>query len=153
MFHFQISDLFVGHHFQTNLLPGVPTFELAKMNDLLNFFRPPHSSPSIMNRLFKHAKSDWKQGFIFQPGLIHKIELFAMFFQGDEEDQWGFKAIESLLKKLKKDRSTVEKLEHALEAKISSTDCVTIVRSLDGRLQVSRYFITYFESIWKIRYR
>jgi len=57
--------------------------------------------------------------------------------QGDEEDKWAEKAVEALVKKLKKNKGAMEDLEHALRARDPSTKCVTIPRSLDGRLQVS----------------
>lgn len=57
--------------------------------------------------------------------------------QGDEEEKWAEKAVDSLVKKLKKKKGAVETLEAALTAASPDTECVTIPRSLDGRLQVS----------------
>lgn len=57
--------------------------------------------------------------------------------QGDEEDKWAEKAVESLVKKLKKTKGAIECLENAVRTGDSNTKCVTITRSLDGRLQVS----------------
>lgn len=57
--------------------------------------------------------------------------------QGDEEEKWAEKAIESLVKKLKKKRGALEELEKALSNPNQPAKCVTITRSLDGRLQVS----------------
>ncbi|VDN50482.1 unnamed protein product [Dracunculus medinensis] len=60
--------------------------------------------------------------------------------QGDEEEKWAEKAVDSLVKKLKKKKpgqGTVEDLEYALANPGSHSKCVTIPRSLDGRLQVS----------------
>ena len=57
--------------------------------------------------------------------------------QGDEDDKWAEKAIDSLVKKLKKQRGSLEELEKALSQPNNPTKCVTIPRSLDGRLQVS----------------
>ncbi|CAD5221220.1 unnamed protein product [Bursaphelenchus xylophilus] len=59
---------------------------------------------------------------------------------GDEEEKWAFKAVESLVKKLRKKKTgvgTVEDLEFALSHPGIRSKCVTIPRSLDGRLQVS----------------
>lgn len=57
--------------------------------------------------------------------------------QGDEEEKWAEKAVDSLVKKLKKRKGALEDLEKALSCKDQQTKCVTIQRSLDGRLQVS----------------
>lgn len=57
--------------------------------------------------------------------------------QGDEEEKWAEKAVDSLVKKLKKKKGAVEALEKALQNPNQPSQCVTIPRSLDGRLQVS----------------
>jgi len=57
--------------------------------------------------------------------------------QGDEEEKWAEKAVDALVKKLKKTKGAIEALEAALSNPGSPTKCVTIPRSLDGRLQVS----------------
>ncbi|XP_041359447.1 mothers against decapentaplegic homolog 5-like [Gigantopelta aegis] len=57
--------------------------------------------------------------------------------QGDEEEKWAEKAVDSLVKKLKKKKGALEDLEKALSCPGQNSKCVTIPRSLDGRLQVS----------------
>lgn len=57
--------------------------------------------------------------------------------QGDEEEKWAEKAVDSLVKKLKKQKGAIEELERALSCPGTPSKCVTIPRSLDGRLQVS----------------
>ena len=57
--------------------------------------------------------------------------------QGDEEEKWAEKAVDALVKKLKKTKGALEALEHALSNPGTVTKCVTIPRSLDGRLQVT----------------
>ncbi|XP_037038981.1 protein mothers against dpp isoform X3 [Bradysia coprophila] len=57
--------------------------------------------------------------------------------QGDEEEKWAEKAVDSLVKKLKKRKGAIEELEKALSCPGQPSKCVTIPRSLDGRLQVS----------------
>ncbi|XP_063807914.1 mothers against decapentaplegic homolog 9 [Pseudophryne corroboree] len=57
--------------------------------------------------------------------------------QGDEEEKWAEKAVDSLVKKLKKKKGAMEDLERALSTPGQTSKCVTIPRSLDGRLQVS----------------
>lgn len=56
--------------------------------------------------------------------------------QGDEEEKWAEKAVDSLVKKLKKRKGAIEDLERALSCPGQPSKCVTIPRSLDGRLQV-----------------
>lgn len=57
--------------------------------------------------------------------------------QGDEEEKWAEKAVDSLVKKLKKRKGAIEELERALSSPGQPSKCVTIPRSLDGRLQVN----------------
>ncbi|TRY74012.1 hypothetical protein TCAL_03363 [Tigriopus californicus] len=57
--------------------------------------------------------------------------------QGDEEEKWAEKAVDALVKKLKKSKGAIEELEKALSSPGQPSNCVTIPRSLDGRLQVS----------------
>lgn len=57
--------------------------------------------------------------------------------QGDEEEKWAEKAVDSLVKKLKKRKGAIEDLERALSCPGQPSKCVTIPRSLDGRLQVT----------------
>lgn len=57
--------------------------------------------------------------------------------QGDEEEKWALRAIEALEKKLRKNKGAVIDLENALATQSGQSKCVTIPRSLDGRLQVS----------------
>ncbi|XP_029931827.1 mothers against decapentaplegic homolog 1-like [Myripristis murdjan] len=57
--------------------------------------------------------------------------------QGDEEEKWAEKAVDALVKKLKKKKGAMEELEKALSCPGQPSECVTIPRSLDGRLQVS----------------
>ena len=57
--------------------------------------------------------------------------------EDDGEEKWSEKAVKSLVKKLRK-TGGLNELEKAITSEgIMATDCVTIARSLDGRLQVS----------------
>ena len=59
------------------------------------------------------------------------------------EEKWSEKAVKSLVKKLRKTGGLPE-LEKAITSEGSMpTQCVTIARSLDGRLQVSHRFAIY----------
>ncbi|KAL7630314.1 UNVERIFIED_CONTAM: hypothetical protein RMT77_019540 [Armadillidium vulgare] len=55
----------------------------------------------------------------------------------EDDDKWASKAIESLYKKIKGKRSSLEDLQYALGNPGSPSNCVTIPKSVDGRLQVS----------------
>ncbi|XP_064596044.1 mothers against decapentaplegic homolog 3-like [Liolophura sinensis] len=54
----------------------------------------------------------------------------------DKDEKWSEKAVKSLVKKLKK-TGGLDELEKAIRTTDSATKCITIPRSLDGRLQVS----------------
>ncbi|XP_019877481.1 protein mothers against dpp-like [Aethina tumida] len=56
--------------------------------------------------------------------------------QGDEEENWAEKAVDILVKKLKKNKTALADLEAALSNPGTPSKCVTISRSLDGRLQI-----------------
>ena len=60
--------------------------------------------------------------------------------QGDEEEKWAENAVDSLVKKLKKKKGALEELEKALSNPGLPSKCVTIARSLDGRLQAKAVF-------------
>ena len=59
--------------------------------------------------------------------------------KGDEEEKWAEKAVDSRMKKLRKvgGSQAIDHLNEALSLKSPNTHCVTIPRSLDGRLQVT----------------
>ena len=76
-----------------------------------------------------------QMSFFFNcPGAVKRLLEWK---QGDEDDSWAEKAIESLVKKLRKKKGTLKELELALAKREEGTKCITIERSLDGRLQVS----------------
>jgi MH1 domain len=64
--------------------------------------------------------------------------------QGDEEEKWAERAVDSLVKKLKKKPGALEELEKALSNPGMPSRCVTLPRSLDGRLQVHKSFLVNF---------
>lgn len=58
--------------------------------------------------------------------------------QGDEEEKWAEKAVSTLVKKLKNRKGAIDDLEQAITSAGAPSKCVTIPRSLDGRLQVKK---------------
>ncbi|KAK7591149.1 hypothetical protein V9T40_002762 [Parthenolecanium corni] len=65
------------------------------------------------------------------------FKVVSRWKQGDEEEKWAEKAVEALIKKLKKNKASYEELMRAITYPQIPSQCVTIPRSLDGRLQVS----------------
>ena len=76
--------------------------------------------------------------FVFQVSSPHVKKLLS-WKQGDEEEKWAENAVNVLVKKLKKLKKphALDDLEKALSHPGEPSNCVTIPRSLDGRLQVS----------------
>ena len=56
--------------------------------------------------------------------------------QGDEEEKWAEIAIAYLSKKLKKKKGALEELEKALSNPDQPSQCVTLPRGTDGRIQI-----------------
>lgn len=76
------------------------------------------------------------QMFPFNHPFVRRL-LGANWKQGDEEDTWRDKAIDVLFRKLKKEPDDqYTKLRDALDSRCESTDCVTLTKSQDGRIQV-----------------
>lgn len=73
--------------------------------------------------------------------LVKKIltlNFSSIWKQSDEEDNWRNKALEALVKKLKKtDPEDYRILELVLSKKTEDTPCIALSRSQDGRIQVS----------------
>jgi len=69
----------------------------------------------------------------FTPPIVKRLLGWK---KGEADDKWTEKAVKSLVKRLKK-TGTLDELEKSVSNQDASTKCVTIPRSLDGRLQVS----------------
>lgn len=68
---------------------------------------------------------------------VNKLLKLVKSGQAEENRSWDEKAIKSLVKKIK-NGSGLDELIKAIATEDSNTKCVTIPRSLDGRLQVSQ---------------
>lgn len=72
----------------------------------------------------------------------HRVKKLLNWKQGDEDDKWAQTAIDVLVKRIKKckgkdvGKSDMEDLERALANPDQPSRCVTIPRSMDGRIQV-----------------
>ncbi|XP_063222329.1 mothers against decapentaplegic homolog 3 isoform X2 [Bacillus rossius redtenbacheri] len=69
----------------------------------------------------------------FTPPIVKRLLGWK---KGEGEDKWSEKAVKSLVKKLKKSGG-LDELEKSITTQDPTTRCITIPRSLDGRLQVS----------------
>ncbi|XP_012862512.2 mothers against decapentaplegic homolog 3, partial [Echinops telfairi] len=72
----------------------------------------------------------------FTPPIVKRLLGWKKGEQNGQEEKWCEKAVKSLVKKLKK-TGQLDELEKAITTQNVSTKCITIPRSLDGRLQVS----------------
>lgn len=70
------------------------------------------------------------------------LKVVSRWKQGDEEEQWAEKAVETLIKKLKQNKVVYDELMRAITYPEIRSQCVTIPRSRDGRLQVN--FVDYY---------
>lgn len=69
--------------------------------------------------------------------LSSPVKRLLGWKRGEGEEKWSEKAVKSLVKKLKKSGG-LDELEKAVTSQSAGTKCITIPRSLDGRLQVSQ---------------
>jgi len=72
----------------------------------------------------------------FTPPIVKRLLGWKKGEANNEESKWSEKAVKSLVKKLKKGGG-LEELERAITSQEPNTKCITIPRSLDGRLQIS----------------
>ncbi|KAG5270305.1 hypothetical protein AALO_G00191170 [Alosa alosa] len=72
----------------------------------------------------------------FTPPIVKRLLGWKKGEQNGQEEKWCEKAVKSLVKKLKK-TGQLDELETAITTQNINTKCITIPRSLDGRLQVS----------------
>ncbi|KAL3309694.1 Mothers against decapentaplegic 2 [Cichlidogyrus casuarinus] len=75
--------------------------------------------------------------FSSPPPVVRRLISYIEQGTGKNDDRWKEKAVKSLVKRLKKSVQLNE-LERAILEKNPNTRCITIPRSLDGRLQVAQ---------------
>lgn len=69
-----------------------------------------------------------------------KINRTLPFKRSGEQDGFSEKAVDALVKKLKPQKDGLARLQHALKTEGQQpSECVTIPRSMDGRIQVKFY--------------
>ncbi|XP_017778658.1 PREDICTED: mothers against decapentaplegic homolog 4 isoform X2 [Nicrophorus vespilloides] len=104
----------VGISYTGNLYTGVPTQEVRDMSGLTT--NAPTSADACLS-------------------IVHSLMCHR---QGGESESFAKRAIESLVKKLKEKRDELDSLITAITTNGSHpSKCVTIQRTLDGRLQVA----------------
>ncbi|XP_058790639.1 mothers against decapentaplegic homolog 5-like [Phymastichus coffea] len=64
------------------------------------------------------------------------VKRLMIWCRCDAEERWAEKAVETLVKKLRRKRGALEELQRAITNADPHTRCVTIPRSMDGRLQI-----------------
>uniref|UniRef100_A0A674P9I6 Mothers against decapentaplegic homolog n=1 Tax=Takifugu rubripes TaxID=31033 RepID=A0A674P9I6_TAKRU len=69
----------------------------------------------------------------FTPPIVKRLLGWKKGEQNGQEEKWCEKAVKSLVKKLKK-TGQLDELEKAITTQNINTKCITIPRSLDGRL-------------------
>lgn len=74
----------------------------------------------------------------FFTGNSSASKTLSKWKQSGEQEEWSAKAIDTLVKKLKKKQNGIKNLEDALKSRSETSKCVTIPRSIDGRLQVKK---------------
>lgn len=72
--------------------------------------------------------------------------------QSPEQEEWANKAVDTLVKKLKKKKDGIKDIQEVLKARTPASKCVTIPRSVDGRLQVNSSAEMILSHLW-VNYR
>lgn len=130
----------VGHSYQqrrTRLMTSPESHLLLSFPKLCRQWRLSFQFLSAVNACSPppmHSSTPISSLFSFTSPAVKRLLGWK---QGDEEEKWAEKAVDSLVKKLKKKKGAMDELERALSCPGQPSKCVTIPRSLDGRLQVS----------------
>lgn len=73
----------------------------------------------------------------FSGGNSNTSKTLLKWKISSEQEEWTNKAVDTLVKKLKKQPNGIKNIHEVLKSKSDTSICVTIPRSIDGRLQVN----------------
>ncbi|KAI3382458.1 hypothetical protein SNEBB_003281 [Seison nebaliae] len=65
------------------------------------------------------------------------MDCLMKWRQVSEDDNWSHRAIEILVKKMKNEKNSLKTLEWALAHPHQKSDCILLMKSIDGRFQIS----------------
>lgn len=72
----------------------------------------------------------------FFSGPSSNTKTLLKWKQSSEQEEWANKAVDTLVRKLKKQTNGIKNITEVLKSRSENSICVTIPRSIDGRLQV-----------------
>lgn len=83
----------------------------------------------------------------FSGGNSNTSKTLLKWKISSEQEEWTNKAVDTLVKKLKKQPNGIKNIHEVLKSKSDTSICVTIPRSIDGRLQVNFMYKLRFDEL------